>query len=41
MTSSYLKSLEYQDKFKNRDQRDIMSDDDYIRYKKKKKILKR
>eukprot|EP00347_Sterkiella_histriomuscorum_P017613 403348668 len=33
MTQNYIKSVEYDQKYKNRDQTDILGDDDYVKFK--------
>jgi hypothetical protein len=33
MTTSYIKSLDFERKYKNRDQQDILSDDEYVKFK--------
>lgn len=33
MTQNYMKSMEYEKKYRNRDQQDIMGDDDYVKFK--------
>jgi hypothetical protein len=41
MTNSYIKSLEFEKKYKNRDQHDIMGDDEYIKFKEEEKNTKK
>lgn len=33
MTQNYIKSVEFDKKYKNRDQTDILGDDDYVKFK--------
>ena len=33
MTQNYIKSLEFEKKFRNRDQQDVQGDDEYVKFK--------
>ena len=33
MTTNYIKSVEYEKRFRNRDQKDVLVDDDYVKFK--------
>jgi hypothetical protein len=41
MTNSYIKSIEFDKKYKNRDSQDIMGDDEYQKFKEEEKNTKK